>query len=281
MKENSMISTSSAVLSERRRVTCERDGCSESFEADVIPFSSYVVPRFCTDCQPIVSEEWERRFRQRLERRAASDRETSIRSSGLTKRHIETEPLQLTEPQLAAEQGIDRVIAGNLWGAALIGPPGTGKSLIASRGIIRYIDSQFSGWMDRCVSEDTEHAPPEPSARYVTARDIALVARSSFSSIESELEVLQRYTQAQFLVIDDVGTERLSAHSLNCLLHVVDVRWSSKRPLVITSNLKPSKIAERIAGAEDDIAARRLVDRLSDLQWIPVDGESWRGRKAR
>jgi DNA replication protein DnaC len=279
MTAGSKTSTDRAASPERRRVTCHREECDVSFDTEVIPFTGRPVQRFCGPCTPLAEAEQANRFAGFIGRHADRHRERAIRDARLQRVHLDSGAIELTDSQRLAENSIDRALAGESWGVALVGPPGTGKSLLASRGVLRYIEGELGSWRDACIAQADLLGDPVISARYAPAREIALAARASYTSTESEMSVLDSYASTRLLVIDDLGTERLSAHSLACLLHVVDARWSSRRPLVITTNLRPSEIAGRIAGADDEIAARRLVDRLTDLNWITITGQSWRGRK--
>ena len=84
-------------------------------------------------------------------------------------------------------------------------------------------------------------------------------------------DCLQRY---DLVVIDDLGVERNTGYGLEQVYAIVDTRYRSGKPLIVTTNLTP--------GANNvDIANRRIYDRIKQNS-IPVQmrGQSRRGEIA-
>jgi DNA replication protein DnaC len=71
------------------------------------------------------------------------------------------------------------------------------------------------------------------------------------------------------LVIDDLGAEKSSEWAREILYLIIDKRYSDLLPTIITSNLSPKELAEKL----DD----RLVSRLmEDAIVIKIDGKDHR-----
>ena len=72
---------------------------------------------------------------------------------------------------------------------------------------------------------------------------------------------LNRYS---LLIIDDLGIERNSDFALEQVFNVIDSRYRSKKPLIITTNLTLSELNNTA-----DIAHKRIYDRILE-RCIPV-----------
>ena len=66
------------------------------------------------------------------------------------------------------------------------------------------------------------------------------------------------------LIIDDLGIERNSDFALEQVFNVIDSRYRSKKPLIITTNLTLSELNNAA-----DIAHKRIYDRILE-RCIPV-----------
>ncbi len=65
---------------------------------------------------------------------------------------------------------------------------------------------------------------------------------------------LNRY---DLLIIDDLGMERDTDFALEQVFSVIDSRYRVRRPLIVTTNLKPSQLKQT-----DSLARRRIYDRV-------------------
>jgi DNA replication protein DnaC len=84
--------------------------------------------------------------------------------------------------------------------------------------------------------------------------------------------VLTRLTDAEFLVLDDVGAGSLSDHERRSTLHLLDRRINHLRPTIITSNLT----VDEIGRAMDE----RIASRLNSFTAVALTGRD-RRRRAR
>ena len=80
-----------------------------------------------------------------------------------------------------------------------------------------------------------------------------------------------------FLIIDDLGTERDTAYAVEQLYTVIDERYKSNKPTIITTNLNPQNFAK-----EQDIAFKRIYSRVTEM-CVPlfVEGDGLRTAAAK
>lgn len=88
-------------------------------------------------------------------------------------------------------------------------------------------------------------------------------------------EYIDGFNNYQLLVIDDLGIERDTAYAKEQVFNIIDSRYRSGLPMIITTNLTMEKIKN-----PEDIENRRIYDRILERCFpIEVDGGS-RRRKA-
>ena len=96
-------------------------------------------------------------------------------------------------------------------------------------------------------------------------------------SAEYKNAYINSIVEYPFLVIDDLGTERGTEYALEQLFTLIDERYKSNLPTIITTNLNPRDMA-----AVNDIAYKRIYDRVTEM-CVPmyVKGEAQRTAAAK
>lgn len=75
-----------------------------------------------------------------------------------------------------------------------------------------------------------------------------------------------------YLVLDDVGAEKLTERALECLYLLIDGRLWHNAPTVITTNYTRQALRDRLNEAEPG-AGDRIISRLIELcKWVPLGG---------
>ena len=88
-------------------------------------------------------------------------------------------------------------------------------------------------------------------------------------------EYIDSFNRYQLLVIDDLGIERDTAYAKEQVFNIIDSRYRSGLPMIITTNLTMEKIKN-----PEDIENRRIYDRILE-RCFPIEvGGSSRRRKA-
>ena len=139
-------------------------------------------------------------------------------------------------------------------GLLLWGGVGTGKSFLA-------------GCIANALMEQ------EVPVRMTNFAHILNELNSSFSSRNEVVDKLCRYP---LLIIDDFGMERGTEYALEQIYNIIDSRYRSQKPLIVTTNLTLDEIRH-----PQDTAHARIYDRLLEM-CVPISciGVSFRKETA-
>jgi DNA replication protein DnaC len=112
------------------------------------------------------------------------------------------------------------------------------------------------------------------------------VLMTSFSKIikqitgmraEDKIDYLNSINRYDLLILDDLGAERESKYALEIVYDVVDSRYKSGKPMIITTNLTMAEMKNPI-----NMDYQRIYDRILEMcMQIHFEGESRRKDKAK
>ena len=139
-------------------------------------------------------------------------------------------------------------------GLLLFGDVGTGKSFLAG-----------------CIANALmEQEVP------VRMTNFAHVLNELNNSFSGRNEVVDRLCRYPLLIIDDFGMERGTEYALEQVYNIVDSRYRSRKPLIVTTNLTLDEIRH-----PQDTAHARIYDRLLEM-CVPISciGVSFRKENA-
>lgn len=96
--------------------------------------------------------------------------------------------------------------------------------------------------------------------------------QGSFSEKQNVLESLNRYS---LLVLDDLGAERSTEYMQEMVYNIVDWRYRSGKPMIVTTNLTGEQMK-----ATENIQLQRIYDRIFE-RCLPIEvtGQSRRKQK--
>lgn len=167
-------------------------------------------------------------------------------------------PEQYAAHALAAAYATDPATAGWL---VLLGDFGSGKTRLAAA----------LAW-DVC-----DRLRPT----FIKASRLAATLRAAVGD-HAVMETQDRYVDAPFLVIDDLGAQATTDWVSEALLDILDLRYQARSPTVLTSNLPLGQLGGRIASRCCDRAVARVAvvrgqdvrvhgvaDRATSAAWTP------------
>ena len=96
-------------------------------------------------------------------------------------------------------------------------------------------------------------------------------------TIADKNEYLNSLNRFDLLILDDLGAERQSDFALEQVFNVIDNRYKSEQPVIITTNLSLSELKN-----PSDIKYKRIYDRILEM-CVPLkfEGESRRKEKSK
>ena len=139
-------------------------------------------------------------------------------------------------------------------GLLLIGDVGTGKTYAACEVANALIDEGYS----------------------VLVTNFARILNTLQGTFEKQ-QYIDELSDYSLLVIDDLGAERNTEYSAEQVFNVIDARYRSGKPMIITSNLSLEKIKN-----PPDTESKRIYDRIIERCFpIEITGKSRRRKNVR
>ena len=155
------------------------------------------------------------------------------------------------------------IVSGKCKGGYIFGTVGTGKTFLASL-IAKDIIAQNKQVVFGSVPE------------------LMADLKNSFDKGTTK-EILKRYIEADFLVLDDLGSENITPWVSEQLFLIINARVNDNKRILVTSNYNPNQLASRLVARDkfgrpvDDVNGQRIVSRLSSMCTpAQLSGKDWR-----
>lgn len=231
--------------------------CHTPRQTRIVLMGKEVTPTCMCACK---SEEYERRNAEHL-RRTEENRIALLKANGLQDKALLDYCFERDDGRNPAVEKMRRYVSH--WpemkklsqGLLLWGGVGTGKSFCAgcvanallSRGV-PVLMTNFSRLLNEVAG-----MPPDQRNGYI--------------------ESLNRY---DLLILDDLGMERSTEFAQEQMFHVIDSRYRSKKPFIVTTNLTLDELKRPV-----DLAHARVYDRVLE-RCVPIcfDGRNYRQEQA-
>lgn len=109
----------------------------------------------------------------------------------------------------------------------------------------------------------------------VRMTNFSTILNDLFSEIDKN-KYLERLNDHNLLIIDDLGIERDTEYALEQVYNIIDTRYKSGKPLIITTNSTLEELKNPI-----DVAHKRIYDRVLGM-CVPVmfNGSNFRNQEA-
>lgn len=117
----------------------------------------------------------------------------------------------------------------------------------------------------------------ETTIRFTTFKQIIDECKASFdNATESELSVISRCKNCGCLLIDDMGSERVTEWSLPIIFEIIDGRCANEKPTIITTNYTGEEIMSRLTLNGDQTRAKAIISRMYRYKSILIEGNDRR-----
>ena len=145
-------------------------------------------------------------------------------------------------------------------GLLVIGPPGIGKTHLALAALKQVVRTTGA------------------RAKYYDTRALLTQIRGTYNSLTktAELEVIRPVMEAELLVLDDLGAERLTDWVEETMNVIVNSRYNAKLPTIFTSNYEDTPGSEDLNALLVRVGFR-LHSRLREMcEFLEYDGPDYR-----
>ena len=238
---------------------CNGESCKQPSRG-MIPVVDTSYGRFCHALRPCKHER-NRRERMRIARLFASARIPRAYEGDTF------EDYAVTDGNKGAVAAAKLMTAGEIGGLFVHGVRGTGKTMLAA--IIA-----------------NERAKAGHPVLFASVPDLMADIRGSFKD-GSTSETVQAVKETPFLVLDDLGSEKMSEWVGEQLFCIVNHRYNERLQTVVTSNYSPTEIIAHMATVDrggnviDDMQGQRIMSRIYGMcERVEIKGADWRMKGA-
>ena len=155
------------------------------------------------------------------------------------KKVIETLPLRIQKDiQSLPPPEIDKVEGTYLWGKI-----GSGKTIQA---VFMLLAKRKEAFLNRTPCKSI----------FISVPELLLEFKTSYSTKEdsTEEQLVEKYSEADLLVLDDFGVERTTDWSFQLLYIIINRRYENMKMTIFTSNFNLTELAEKLG--DDRIPSR-------------------------
>ena len=238
---------------------CNGESCKQPSRG-MIPVVDTSYGRFCHALRPCKHER-NRRERMRIAR---------LFASAHIPRAYETDTFadyEVTGGNKGAVDAARMMVDGEIGGLFVYGVRGTGKTKLAA--IIA-----------------NERARAGKPVLFASVPDLMADIRASFDG-GNTAETVQAVKETPFLVLDDLGSEKMSEWVGEQLFCIVNHRYNERLQTVVTSNYSPTEIIAHMATVDrggnviDDMQGQRIISRIYGMcERVEIKGADWRMKGA-
>ena len=89
------------------------------------------------------------------------------------------------------------------------------------------------------------------------------VIKNTFKDFSSkEKDIIELYSKVDILIIDDLGTERISSWALEKLYTIIENRNENKLPIIVTTRFNKESLLDRFSQSEDKELSEAVIQKL-------------------
>ena len=99
--------------------------------------------------------------------------------------------------------------------------------------------------------------------RLILLLDVIKETFKDFSS--KEKDIIELYSKVDMLIIDDLGTERISSWALEKLYTIIENRNENRLPIIITTRFDKQGLIERFSQSQDEQLVDAIISKLYQM----------------
>ena len=89
------------------------------------------------------------------------------------------------------------------------------------------------------------------------------VIKNTFKDFSSkEKDIIELYSKVDILIIDDLGTERISSWALEKLYTIIENRNENKLPIIVTTRFNKESLLDRFSQSEEKDLSEAVIQKL-------------------
>lgn len=152
------------------------------------------------------------------------------------------------ESQVRALSAARAVVLGDARNLILVGPPGLGKTHLAAAIVVERSHHELGAW-NLAESVATDRIPQHPPApEWANVADLIVRLRLEIDAPPDDREgratVHRMRSSRGLVVLDDLGREKVTDWTGEIIYALVNARYESRLPTIVTSNLTPKELAD-------------------------------------
>ena len=139
------------------------------------------------------------------------------------------------------------ITSGDTNGLIIMGESGAGKTHLASSIANKLIEN------DKIVL----------MGRLTTLLD--MIKETFKDNTKSENELIELYSNVDLIIIDDLGTEKISNWALEKLYTIIENRNENRLPIIITTRFNKQGLIERFSQSQDEQLVDAIISKLYQM----------------
>ena len=139
------------------------------------------------------------------------------------------------------------ITSGDTNGLIIMGESGVGKTHLAASIANRLIEN------DKIVL----------MGRLTTLLD--MIKETFKDNTKSENELIELYSNVDMIIIDDLGTEKISNWALEKLYTIIENRNENRLPIIITTRFDKQGLIERFRQSQDEQLVEAIISKLYQM----------------